>query len=493
MTNENEDTKKETTLILSLEKEMQSTPWYLMSAAIHCVLAIIMMFMIRSTPPAQENRIVFISTEIIEEPIYEKEIEIEPEKIVNEKVKVESDIQVDTPVVTTQQLEISDSIETDDNMSDSSALGDKENISDVDAEYAGVPSLMGVGNSGGDGGGGIMGNRFSGGNKSRKIITNGGNRRTESSVDAALKWLALHQEKNGNWDCKKYGGDSFDVAATSLSLLAFLGAGNSESKGTYKDNVLRATKWLIGKIDREGNVGPYRYETPIAVMALSEAYGMSNKEYLKPIVQKIVNNLIAGQCMTGAWDYLPHSDRSDTSVSGWAIMGLKSAKVSYLEVPDKVYADAISYLTKATTETGFSTSYSSKGVNITRGGGSARMTAVALTCLQFMGVPRDNEVIKGAAKQTIRVLPNKNQDFYLTYYQSLGLFQMGVRSEYWKTFNDPMKTSLLSTQVRTGTFEDKKGSWNPEIDPHGKHWGRVGETALGCLILEVYYRFKEIE
>ena len=34
----------------------------------------------------------------------------------------------------------------------------------------------------------------------------------------------------------------------------------------------------------------------------------------------------------------------------------------------------------------------------------------------------------------------------------------------------------------------QKGSWNPANDPHGGAWGRVGQTALSVLTLEVYYR-----
>jgi len=65
-----------------------------------------------------------------------------------------------------------------------------------------------------------------------------------------------------------------------------------------------------------------------------------------------------------------------------------------------------------------------------------------------------------------------------------------VRSDYWEKWNGSMKTSLLSMQVKEGTFAENKGSWNFEADKYGAAWGRVGETALGCLMLEVYYRYE---
>ena len=83
-------------------------------------------------------------------------------------------------------------------------------------------------------------------------------------------------------------------------------------------------------------------------------------------------------------------------------------------------------------------------------------------------------------------------DFYRWYYGALGLFQMGIRDERWITWNDPMKTALLSTQVKLGTFKENKGSWNPETDTFGGCWGRVGQTAIGALMLEVYYRYHDV-
>jgi hypothetical protein len=211
------------------------------------------------------------------------------------------------------------------------------------------------------------------------------------------------------------------------------------------------------------------------------------------VAQKAVDYIVASQCATGGWDYAPKSTRTDTSVSGWAVMCLKSAKISYLKVPDSAFNKAKEYFQKATTPEGDSTSYASTGGEIKNGGGSERMTAVALSCLQFLGVSRDDAQVVGAANKTINKLPTAaSPDLYLTYYQALGLFQTGVKKEWWKKFNPEMKTSLLSTQVKTGTFEENKGSWNPEGDKHGKDWSRVGETAIAALSLEIYYRYKEI-
>ena len=129
------------------------------------------------------------------------------------------------------------------------------------------------------------------------------------------------------------------------------------------------------------------------------------------------------------------------------------------------------------------------------GGGSIRMTAVATTCLQFLGKDRNDPQVMATANQIIKDgLPAAGAlDFYRWYYASLGLFQMGVKSEVWKQWNEPLKTSLLASQCKEGTFKENKGSWDPDAEiSHAKgKWGRVGQTALGALMLEVYYRYDD--
>jgi len=186
-------------------------------------------------------------------------------------------------------------------------------------------------------------------------------------------------------------------------------------------------------------------------------------------------------------------------------MGLKSAKVAGLNVPYEVIEKALKYMQQATTEPvddkgygGKSTcSYSSNGDDVKlvkRGGGSSRLTAVALTCLQFLGRPRTDPQVIATANKVIAdgTVDTEGFNFYRWYYACLGLFQMGNRSEYWRKWNDPLKTVLLSNQVKEGTFKENKGSWNPETDPYGPRWGRVGQTALGALMLEVYYRYYDV-
>ena len=79
-------------------------------------------------------------------------------------------------------------------------------------------------------------------------------------------------------------------------------------------------------------------------------------------------------------------------------------------------------------------------------------------------------------------------DMAYLYYGTLLTFQWG--GPQWTKWNDEMKKVVLAN-LSTVDGPDK-GSWNPEKDPFGNHWGRAGATAIGVLCLEVYYRYERI-
>jgi hypothetical protein len=489
-----EDEIEDVTLKAAVMAQFSQAPWYCSSIAVHTVILLILLLLPVAHDQTNHRRIV-ITTEIVEEPIVEDIDEPDPDlETKDPEVTDPENLKLDEVIIKTTDIQISDHFETDDDMDTDTALGDPDNISDVDHEFIGTPSLMGVGNSGGKGGGGRFGFR-TGGGRGDKVREGGGDRGTESSVNMALRWLAAHQESDGRWNCKKYGGGlkhGDDHAVTALALLAFLGAGNSSRFGKYRRNVKAASDWLMNE-QKNGHIGTHRYTSGLTLMAMAETYGMSMDRKYRKSAQAAADWAVKSQCKTGAWDYKPNSDRSDTSVTGWWIMGIKSAKVSGLHIPSETYELALEYIKKATTKAG-SVSYSSNGGAVKAGGGSPRMTAVGLTCLQFLGVDKKNERVKGCADSTSKINPQPEKfDFYLWYYQALGLFQMGVKSDYWKNFNESMKTSLLTTQVKVGTVQQNKGSWNPDTDKYGPSWGRVGQTAIGALMLEIYYRYKEVK
>jgi hypothetical protein len=54
----------------------------------------------------------------------------------------------------------------------------------------------------------------------------------------------------------------------------------------------------------------------------------------------------------------------------------------------------------------------------------------------------------------------------------------------WQNWNSKMRDLLIEAQVKQGS---DAGSWEP-VGGHSKEGGRLYQTALATMILEVYYR-----
>jgi hypothetical protein len=119
---------------------------------------------------------------------------------------------------------------------------------------------------------------------------------------------------------------------------------------------------------------------------------------------------------------------------------------------------------------------------------SPTMTAVGMLCQQYLGIaPNDPAMVEGK-QYLLENLPDENlqRDVYYWYYATLVMHNfMGPD---WDTWNRKMRRVLIKTQCKGGCAE---GSWDPER-PTLDRWaqgGRVFETALSTLTLEVYYRY----
>src|SRR6185295_15657099 len=201
--------------------------------------------------------------------------------------------------------------------------------------------------------------------------------RLGSAQVQSLVWLARHQNPDGGWSasgfafccdrgsCSGAGDPAFDTGVTGLSLLAFLGAGYSQlSKDQLIDKqdlrrelhpgavVKKGLQWLLARQDAEGCIGPpgprFLYNHAIATLALCEAYGMTAAQPLHEPAQKAVDFLVAAQNPGAGWRYGVRGGESDTSVTAWAVMALKSAELSGLTFPQSAYEGAVSWLNRVT-------------------------------------------------------------------------------------------------------------------------------------------------
>lgn len=320
----------------------------------------------------------------------------------------------------------------------------------------------------------------------------GGSDETENAVARALAWLARHQDDDGRWSARAFdvrcgacdgaADANVDVATTGLALLAFLGAGHTHVRdGPHRAHVHRALAWLVARVDRAGDArdGESMYSQGIATIALAEAYGMTRDPALRPVVARAVQFIVASDDKSaGGWRYEP-GQPGDTSVLGWQVMALRSAASAGIDVPPSAFDSARRWLDKVSSRTRPGLFAYRPRDRFTQA-----MTAEGTFVRQLIGDPRDEPSMQTAIEYIARPLPDwkRRLNTYAWYYVTLALFHHG--GPHWTSWNQALTRELLAHQRHGGPAD---GSWDPggEWAPVG---GRIYQTAICTLMLEVYYR-----
>ena len=117
------------------------------------------------------------------------------------------------------------------------------------------------------------------------------------------------------------------------------------------------------------------------------------------------------------------------------------------------------------------------------------MTAEALVSRQLLGWPRDNpSLIKGAGRVAAHLEKSDERNIYYWYYATQLLHNL--KNKDWEKWNPHVREELIKTQVNDDSCAG--GSWDPS-DPSPDRWGeaagRLFQTSLSILTLEVYYRY----
>jgi hypothetical protein len=379
-------------------------------------------------------------------------------------------------------------------------------------------------------------NRFAT-NRMDIVRAGGGDENTEAAVQNALDWLARAQGPDGGWNAAEHGGGNpamigragpdgeirqnagvrANTAMTGLALLAFLGAGHHHLDGPYAANVQSGLRYLLGQqlpsgdmsgrdqVGRDDAVRFARmYSHGMASLAVAEAYAITKDPQLLPATRLACQySLRAMNPRSGGWRYeYPTDDPGDTSQFGWQAMLLHSAtQANAYDIGADARSKMLRFLDSVSTgqDGGLATYRPRLGSFANSEQATPSMTAEAMASRLLLGYP----IRAGAAYEAQRLLvanpPGRGQDnFYYWYYATLAMYQMkstpsnqmdaAIFESAWKTWNDSLKFRLCTTQIAEGPA---KGSWNPSC-VWGAYGGRVYTTALGCLSLEVYYRYLPI-
>jgi hypothetical protein len=332
------------------------------------------------------------------------------------------------------------------------------------------------------------------------IRQEGGTTLTEAAVARGLLWMARHQNDDGSWSldgfdesprcrgqCSGQGDLRSNSAATSLCLLPFLGAGQTHFSGRYKDSVSSGLRWMLTQQKPDGDlrgsssgqVGMYAHGQ--SAIVLCEAYALTLDESLRQPAQRAIDFIVAAQHPGGGWRYQP-GEEGDTSVFGWQIMALQSARAAGLDVAPGTLELAAKYLESVQSQRGSRYAYRPRQEP------THIMTAEALLCRMYMGWTMHNRPLKaGISFLAAKHLPDPHEfDVYYWYYATQVMHHAGGRN--WRKWNQSLREILVHAQETAG---HEAGSWAPR-GPHAHVGGRIYVTSLAVCTLEVYYRHAPI-
>lgn len=533
---------------------VRNSPWIAMAVALHLiVIAIATVMVTKSDAPRDDGQEITLDVQrrpqVVEEPI-----EI-VDTIVRRQIPVNDDVEIVEPKEWVPPSFTSDTPVED--------AGDPNSMSDVTTgDVSDASGSIGPGKDGKRGGGvTAYPGRGPIGKIKRGPGPGGPNEETEEAVLNGMRWLARHQNPDGSWGalslrerCTSDAGcaslhanatDHYDVGLTGMALLTFLGAGYSHAsqqkitdpvtRETWRvgDIVSRGLKWLVAKQSPDGSLsGPrvHMYNEALATMALCEAYGLTRHRAWREPAQRAAHFLAQAQRPSPAddglwgWRYAPRQEiedqrvetgdttayrrelsDSDTSVTAWALMALKSARLSGIEVDEAHFRGATSFVRWASAEDGLVGYLDPRGAGAKVTGPDdhfdyhpAGMSALGMCVRIFAEHDPADPFHELAAKRLVADLPKPGAgrlgiDYYYWYYGSLALNQFDgpdsprKSGKYWNAWNKAMVEAVVELQ-ETSTKSCRHGGWMVR-DRWWHSGGPIYATALNVLTLEVYYRY----
>ncbi len=503
---------------------VSAAPAWIISLAVHALLLLVMSLIVFGSMMIEEEPPIRIAA--VEPPSEDKKEDPVDRKIEEVPITVDDEKIVEDPVVTDLDVPVED-ISTEDPIEDTvEPKGREEAVASVEA--GGPAAFMAIGTN--SNAAGLKGSR-TGGKKRRGLNDGGGNRASESAVNAALMWFKRHQSDNGQWDVDGYmdncqdnpkcepgtshtkdQGDG-DAACTAYALLCFLGSGyDHKTPGRFKDTVKKGIDWLKQNQKADGGFGNSRnYENGVCAMALCEAYAMTFDATLKEPAQRAIDKLLANQAKTEkyeygvGWNYAAATPtRNDSSVTGWCVMALKAAKMAGLDVGDgwegsKAWFNGAWKAANpgkdpeslgSDDKSLFPYTWNAETDEVK--GSSAGRASIGALCSVFLGNRPGDGILDSLTNSIMdsQVPTSYPTNTYYMYYNTLAIFQYD--GEKWDNWNAQVRDLLVDAQHGRGSgcFD---GSWDYEGTKfHGHEVGRLLSTAYCCLSLEVYYRFDRI-
>lgn len=331
--------------------------------------------------------------------------------------------------------------------------------------------------------------RHPGSRREELLARHGGDEQTQRAVGEGLRWLAGQQDASGGFPVAALGGDPhYEPALVGLAVLAFLGDGHSLTRGEHRPEVEKAVALLVSRQEPSGHIGgpresgrTYLYNHAIALHALLECYlmSLSARELAEPI-ERAVRYLADAQNEDGGWRYMPGGIEaaSDASVTCWALSAAWLARnAGFLAAGDPAIDRAARFLQDLSEPSG---AVRYRKVEPTSAQDALTRTAAVHSVLEAVDdAGTERRARMGLLTRLAGSRPTAGESWVALHGLTEALFQIGGPA--WDAWNDRIREWVLSNQRSDGSF--------PPGPLYGSNGGSLAATALGCLILEVYYRY----
>jgi len=333
------------------------------------------------------------------------------------------------------------------------------------------------------------------------------------AVERGLAYLAKEQHADGSWhamvgyklneDYRYTAVDRGHIGVTALAGMAFLAGGHLPGRGEYGPQIEKALDFILSRVREDGYItasGSRMYSHAFATLFLAEIYGMTHREDVRRKLQEAVDFIVKSQNAQGGWRYEPYAQESDMSIVVCQVLALRAARNIGIRVPRTTVDRAARYVVdSAVTERSARSPHSGRfafGDEIgsfhyqpeDSSRSSFPLTAAGVTALHGVGIYSDQAIERG-----IEFLVREHSRFnrrwgqredghyffwYGHYYAVQAFYTRG--DPYWRSYFSELRDFILDMQREDGSFPNSRGP------------GDVFGTAVGCLILEIPYRFLPI-
>ncbi|WP_254507619.1 prenyltransferase/squalene oxidase repeat-containing protein [Anatilimnocola floriformis] len=301
----------------------------------------------------------------------------------------------------------------------------------------------------------------------------------DRAVTSGLARLVSRQNEDGSFGTSSTRGN---VGVCALAGLAFLAAGSSPSRGTYRRNIDKCLEYIIAQGAASGLIdGPDHamhgtmFKHGFATLFLAECYGMTSRKQLRETLTKAVHLIVSTQNPAeGGWRYEPRNDDgADMTVTTCQAVALRAAKNAGIFVPKNSVDAAADYIKRGqNADGGFM--YMIIGSDSAEDPRASKFprSAAAMTALYALGIHEGPEIAKGLDYLAAFLPPAtvKAYYYYGHFHAALALWQAGGdRFDRWYS---AMRDDLIARQLADGS------------------WPSTGEgedcaTAMACIALQV--------